>query len=308
MPDEQSIPAELIAVPEVAQPMPSAQPSETLPHEEHAAMIDIHDAHHAASTWREFFIHIATIVLGLIIAVGLEQGVEYVHESYKLRETRQLLKDEREEAHRSFAQWAIYWRSNAAVLKNNLVILEYLKQHPGTPEEKLPGVLTWQIYASPLNKTAWNSAQQNGVIASMPRKEAQGDVTFYGELQNVREEMDIFHQNVDEAHRYDLIDRDPSHLSPVQVDQVIERTQIALGSLADTGRDMLKVYSVWPEFPRLLTAEEVDGLHHPADPQTKETLAAAQAITDQRLKADGFVRLQLTHQGWRPIEAPAGNK
>jgi len=247
-------------------------------------------------------------VLGLIIAVGLETTVEHIHESYKLRETRQLLQDERKDAHRSFAQWAIYWRSNAAVLKNNLAILEYLKQHPGTPEEKLPGVLTWQIYSSPLRKTAWESAQENGVIASMPQKEAQDDVVFYGELQGVQEKTNLFHQNVNEAHRYDLIDRDPSHLSPAQVDQVIERTQIALGTLADTGTNMLKMYAVWPEFPRLLTAEEVDGLHHPADLQTQEVLAAAQAITDQRLKADGFVRLQLTHQGWVAIEAPAGNK
>jgi hypothetical protein len=42
-------------------------------------MLEIHPAHHAASTWREFFIHIATIVLGLLIAVGLEQMEKYFH-------------------------------------------------------------------------------------------------------------------------------------------------------------------------------------------------------------------------------------
>ena len=36
-------------------------------------MLDVHPAHHAASTWRDFFIHIATIVLGLLIAIGLER-------------------------------------------------------------------------------------------------------------------------------------------------------------------------------------------------------------------------------------------
>ena len=36
-------------------------------------MLDVHPAHHAANTWRDFFIHIATIVLGLLIAVSLEQ-------------------------------------------------------------------------------------------------------------------------------------------------------------------------------------------------------------------------------------------
>ena len=35
---------------------------------EHETMLDVHPAHHAASSWKEFFIHIATIVLGLLIA------------------------------------------------------------------------------------------------------------------------------------------------------------------------------------------------------------------------------------------------
>jgi hypothetical protein len=45
-------------------------------------MLDVHPAHHAASTWREFFIHIATIVVGLLIAVGLEQAVEKLHQRH----------------------------------------------------------------------------------------------------------------------------------------------------------------------------------------------------------------------------------
>jgi hypothetical protein len=42
-------------------------------------MLDVHPPHHAATTWRDFFIHIATIVLGLLIAIGLEQTVEWMH-------------------------------------------------------------------------------------------------------------------------------------------------------------------------------------------------------------------------------------
>ena len=42
-------------------------------------MIDIHPPHHAATTRRDFFIHLATVVLGILIAIGLEQTVEYFH-------------------------------------------------------------------------------------------------------------------------------------------------------------------------------------------------------------------------------------
>ena len=52
-------------------------------------MLDVHPAHHAATTWRDFFIHIATIVIGLIIAVGLEQTVEAVHHYRQRAELRE---------------------------------------------------------------------------------------------------------------------------------------------------------------------------------------------------------------------------
>ena len=53
-------------------------------------MLDVHPPHEAAHTWKDFFVHIATIVIGLLIAVGLEQTVEAIHRS---AERRDLLHD-----------------------------------------------------------------------------------------------------------------------------------------------------------------------------------------------------------------------
>src|SRR5580693_6866382 len=58
------------------------------------SMLDVHPAHHAASTWRDFFIHIATIVLGLLIAIGLEQTVEYLHHRHLRHQLEQDLREE----------------------------------------------------------------------------------------------------------------------------------------------------------------------------------------------------------------------
>ena len=38
-------------------------------------MLEPHPPHTTAHTWRDFFIHIATTVVGLLIAAGLEQTV-----------------------------------------------------------------------------------------------------------------------------------------------------------------------------------------------------------------------------------------
>ena len=69
-------------------PIPTAPETPELP-EEPTPMLDVHPAHHAAHSWRDFFIHIATIVLGLLIAIGLEQTVEHFHHQQQLRELRQ---------------------------------------------------------------------------------------------------------------------------------------------------------------------------------------------------------------------------
>ena len=60
-------------------------------------MLDVHPAHHAASTWRDFFIHIVTIVIGLLIAVGLEQTVELIHHRHQRHQLQEDLHDEAEQ-------------------------------------------------------------------------------------------------------------------------------------------------------------------------------------------------------------------
>ena len=55
-------------------------------------MLDVHPPHESVHTWRDFFIHIATIVIGLLIAVGLEQTVEYLHHRHQRMELIESLK------------------------------------------------------------------------------------------------------------------------------------------------------------------------------------------------------------------------
>lgn len=46
------------------------------------AMLDVH-VPHPTHSWKDFLIHIATISVGLLIAVGLEQGVEILHHRHQ---------------------------------------------------------------------------------------------------------------------------------------------------------------------------------------------------------------------------------
>jgi len=94
-------------------------------------MLDVHPPHEPTHTWKDFFIHIATIVIGLLIAIGLEQTVEYVHRRYELKEAREALAQEREENRKFFPVNTAEFRLIAAGIENNLRVLLYLQQHPG---------------------------------------------------------------------------------------------------------------------------------------------------------------------------------
>lgn len=49
-------------------------------------MLDVHSPHGAAHTWKDFWIHLGTISIGLLIAIGLEQSVEAIHRLHEIRE------------------------------------------------------------------------------------------------------------------------------------------------------------------------------------------------------------------------------
>jgi len=60
-------------------------------------MLEVHPPHETAHSWKDFLLHIATICVGLLIAVALEQTVEAVHRAGERRELREELVHESEQ-------------------------------------------------------------------------------------------------------------------------------------------------------------------------------------------------------------------
>ena len=65
-------------------------------------MLDVHPPHASPLTWRDFLLHIASITVGLLIAIGLEQRVEYFHHRQQVSETRRALAAGAKEGYRVF--------------------------------------------------------------------------------------------------------------------------------------------------------------------------------------------------------------
>lgn len=145
-------------------------------------MLDVHAPHSPTHTWKDFFIHVATICVGLLIAIGLEQFVEYIHHHHQIAETREALREEKAANIDAYHRNVEYHVMTMAYLHNNLRIFMYLRDHPGTPQEKLPGILYWPLFTNPPQETAWTTAAQTGVLNLMPRNEVDSIADTYAHL------------------------------------------------------------------------------------------------------------------------------
>jgi hypothetical protein len=139
-------------------------------------MLDIHPAHHAATTWKDFWIHLGTITIGLLIAIGLEQSVEALH---RVHERHVLEEDLRAECERNRE----LDRTDIAYLR---AYMEWCQKAgkslraatPGQPAQMPPELSNDPAYRmkyryiSPTD-SVWQVAKTNGSVALLPRDEAQ---------------------------------------------------------------------------------------------------------------------------------------
>jgi hypothetical protein len=274
--------------PHADQPAPHSQ-------ERPAPMLDVHPVHATISGWRDFFIHIVIVFIGLGLAISLQQTVEYLHHRHQVAETRRALLQERAENRRTFAAQTRAWHRTVAELQNNLLVFQYLQQHPGTPQEKLPGVLLWDVSEPAFSTAVWDAARESGVIALMPREEIEGYNDLYNALNREWENGYQAALVLVEAQRYNLTDADPSHLSPAQVSSEIERIQAALERQWMQGAQMTNVVDEFADFPPTVTRAELHQLRHAPDEQTVTLLGPAHAQTSERMKAAGFVEPNAPH-------------
>lgn len=67
-------------------------------------MIEPHPPHSTPHSWKDFFIHIAVVVIGLLIAIGLEQSVEAMHHHRERQRLAAGLRDDTEKMIRDSAR------------------------------------------------------------------------------------------------------------------------------------------------------------------------------------------------------------
>jgi hypothetical protein len=257
----------------------AASPGQTKP------MIDVHAPHHTVHTWRDFFVHIATIVVGLLIAVGLEQTVERIHAQHELRETREEIAHEQKTNETSWARNERNWRFTFAELKNDLMVLKFIQEHPGTPQTELPGVLVWEQAPFLWNHAVWDAAQVKGVVQRMPLEESNGHQEYYGLMTVIAAQSLDDWNAINAAHSFDLIDPDPTHLSPAELDQVMQLTVYALQKHVVMGYSFGRFAHEFSDRPHTITWDTIGAMRQTAEAIDPKGLERASALTKARIEA-----------------------
>jgi hypothetical protein len=154
-------------------------------------MIDIHPPQHAAITRRDFFVHLGIVVLGILIAIGLEQTVEAIHHAHQRRELIANVHDECARNLRlldseSLVHFSSEWESS--------IVTGLADAQPvaGLITIVLPPRTTKGVFQSP-SRAVWPLAQANGQASLLNENLAEvfGHVDFEADQWNQRAQQYI---------------------------------------------------------------------------------------------------------------------
>jgi hypothetical protein len=200
---------------------------------------------------------------------------------------REELRGEREANKDSFKSETTNWRWETAELENNLMVLAYLKKHPGTPDEKLPGSLAWFHASAPSTQAAWDAAKSSGVTSLMNREEVEQYEDTYNQLRKIDDARSLAYDAMNDASRYELTDSRLSQLSPAQIGETTTLTQIALTKHWLEGVALENTVRKFKDFPPSITSDELSRV------RDRKNVAEGMkdpvfALTISRMKAAGY--------------------
>ncbi len=154
-------------------------------------MLDIPAPHESTHTWKDFLIHIGTIIVGILIAIGLEQTIELIHRNHQRRDLQADLRTEAEN-NRGIIARDLLMKDLEPWFDNTIRAIDSASPQRGVIRVTLPfapcipgsvGTSTERYFAP--SEAVWATAKESSLVALLPVEQAR----MYARL----------------AHNYDLL-------------------------------------------------------------------------------------------------------
>lgn len=138
-------------------------------------MLDVHPPHSPTHSWIDFFIHVGTICVGLLIAVGLEQTVELFHHRYQAHRAQEMILAEIDFNRTRISQQLQLFESHESALMKDLAVLRRIRRHTLQPTDQLE----YLRLSDRLSDSAWSAARTSGVVDYLPQDEVVAWESIY---------------------------------------------------------------------------------------------------------------------------------
>ena len=141
-------------------------------------MIDVHAPHEPVMNWRDFFIHLITITIGLLIALSLEGCVEWQQHRHLVRDAEASLQAEIQNNTNDMQGTLDDLHKQQVVLKQDVVGLKEIARTHKEPKNGHIDV-TFRIHG--FEDVGWKTAQSTGALSYMPYDRAEEYSDIYAE-------------------------------------------------------------------------------------------------------------------------------
>jgi hypothetical protein len=132
-------------------------------------MLDVHPPHGKMHGAGDFFLHLFTITVGLLIALALEGCVERQHQRHLVHEAEAGMRREIEENSKQIGSLRQQVVDENNQLNTDLAVLDELKIHPKEQHKELSFTFRMRGF----DDVTWKTAQTTGALALMPYGDAE---------------------------------------------------------------------------------------------------------------------------------------
>jgi hypothetical protein len=126
--------------------------------------------------FRDFVLHLMTITIGLLIALGLEGTMEWHHHRSLVHEAESGLSGEIARNSKTVGPLRQEIQSQQKQLDDDLAVIAQIRAHPN----KAHGELSFGFAMHSFDSVAWKTAQTTGAFTYMPYDDANTYSNIYG--------------------------------------------------------------------------------------------------------------------------------
>ncbi len=188
--------------------------------------MEVHPPEHGIHSWRDFFVHIGTITIGLLIAIGLEGLVEHGHQRHLLHTAEIELRDELQDNRALLAHDEHALDQTQRQLEQHLAALKAAQAHS---TGAVDSSLHWE-WDGP-QSAAWDTARDAGAIALMDYGQAASFALIYTQQKVVNDQAALYVRDIYSSNAPVRDDQELSSLSADTLSSIIADTQHTLADL-----------------------------------------------------------------------------